>query len=532
MSNPGPSNPCRIIGLLDDGPAGLTAAALAHLQAADLVIGGTRLLHLCAAHLAPQAERRDLTACLGSVPAWIRAALAANRLVVVLATGDPLFHGIAGYLRGRLPDLPLEILPNLSTLQVACARLGLAWQDLRLVSVHGRDCGEWQEGAGPEHGLYPILRALQYPGTPPGKGFGPGLGLPPPLPNPPPQGGRELDPAARGALPNPLPQGGRKPDPAAAGALPNPLPQGGREPDPVAGGAEKLPSTQVPDPNRIGCPAPSPVTATLAILTSPANSPDRIARMLVQEGLGADFRMTVAARLRRPDEQVIADCALDQAAAMTFAEPNLVILTRQAPAPAPVLFGLADETFRQRQPDRGLITKREARALSLARLQLRADSIVWDIGAGSGAVGLEAARLCPLGFVHAIEKNPEDAAIARENRRRLGVPNYRLLQGLAPQGLADWPDPDAVFIGGSGGQLAALIQLALTRLRAEGWLVMNFVTFENLHLAMTELKTLPARWDVTQLQASRGQPILDMHRLVPENPVWILAATPVDRHDR
>ncbi len=494
MSDPSPADPCQIIGLLDDGPAGLTAAALAHLQAADLVIGGTRLLNLCAAHLAPQAERRDLTGYLGSVPAWIRAALAAGRRVVVLATGDPLFHGIAGYLRARLPDLPLEILPNLSTLQVACARLGLAWQDLSVISVHGRDCGEWWEGAGPEHGLYPIMRALQYPEAAPAKGSGPGVSLQPPLPNPP--------------------------------------PQGGREPDPAVGGAEVLPSDQVPNPDRVGLPGPSPVTATLAILTSPANSPDRIARMLVQEGLGADFRMTVAARLRQPDEQVIADCALVQAAAMTFAEPNLVILTRQAPPPAPVLFGLADEQFHQRQPDRGLITKREARALSLARLQLRADSIVWDIGAGSGAVGLEAARLCPLGFVHAIEKNPEDAAIARENRRRLGVPNYRLLQGLAPQGLADWPDPDAVFIGGSGGQLAALIQLVLTRLRAEGWLVMNFVTFENLHLAMTELKTLQARWDVTQLQASRGQPILDMHRLVPENPVWILAATPVDCHDR
>ncbi len=438
MFDPCPPHPCRIIGVLDDGPAGLTATALAHLQAADLVIGGTRLLNLCAGHLAPQAERRDLTSRLGSVPAWIRAALAAGRRVVVLATGDPLFHGIAGYLRARLPDLPLEIIPNLSTLQVACARLGLAWQDLRIVSVHGHDCGEWREGAGPEHGLYPILRAIQHPEA-------------------------------------------------------------------------------------------SPI---MAILTSPANSPDRIARMLIVEGLGARLRMTVAARLRRPDEQLIADCALEQAATMTFAEPNLVILTRQAPAPSPVLFGLADERFRQRQPDRGLITKREARALSLARLQLRADSIVWDIGAGSGAVGLEAARLCPLGFVYAIEKNPEDAAIAWENRRRLGVPNYRLSQGLAPQGLADWPDPDAVFIGGSGGQLATLIQLVLSRLRAEGWLVMNFVTFENLHLAMTELKTLQARWDVTQIQASRGQPILDMHRLVPENPVWILAATREDRHDR
>ena len=483
MSDPCPSHPCRIIGVLDDGPAGLTPAALAHLRAADLVIGGTRLLNLCAGHLAPQAERRDLTGCLESVPTWISKALAAGRRVVVLATGDPLFHGIAGYLRARLPGLPFEILPNLSTVQVACARLGLAWQDLRIVSVHGRDCGEWHEGAGPEHGLYPILRALQYPEAGPGKGAS----------------GADLSP----------------------------------RPGPGAGSGQSSGPTPAPDPNPRrdlpGHPVPGPV---MAILTSPANSPDRIARMLVQEGLSASFRMTVAARLRRVDEQVIADCALDEAAAMTFAEPNLVILTRQAPAPTPVLFGLADETFRQRQPDRGLITKREARALALARLQLRADSIVWDIGAGSGAVGLEAARLCPRGFVYAIEKNPEDAAIARENRRHLGIPNYRLLQGLAPQGLADWPDPDAVFIGGSGGQLATLIQLVLTRLRAEGWLVMNFVTFENLHLAMTELKTLQARWDVTQIQASRDQPILDMHRLVPENPVWILAATPVDRHDR
>ena len=128
MSDPCPSHPCRIIGVLDDGPAGLTRAALAHLRAADLVIGGTRLLNLCAGHLAPQAERRDLTGCLESVPTWISKALAAGRRVVVLATGDPLFHGIAGYLRARLPGLPFEILPNLSTVQVACARLGLAWR--------------------------------------------------------------------------------------------------------------------------------------------------------------------------------------------------------------------------------------------------------------------------------------------------------------------------------------------------------------------------------------------------------------------
>jgi len=222
---------------------------------------------------------------------------------------------------------------------------------------------------------------------------------------------------------------------------------------------------------------------------------------------------------------VIADLSPATAADRHFPDPNLVVLTLRGPRRPPVRFGLADDRFLQRQPDRGLITKREVRALSLARLQLRADSIVWDIGAGSGALGLEAARLCPRGFVHAIEKNPADAAIARENRRRLGIGNYRLIQAKAPAGLADWPDPDAVFIGGSGGELPDLIRLALTRLQDRGWLVMNFVTLENLNLAMTLLKELQVTWDITQLQAARGQPILDLHRLVPENPVWVLAAT-------
>lgn len=471
-----PSQPCRVIGVLDDGPAGLTPAALAALGAADLVIGGRRLLELCAGHYAPSAERRDLTGRLNQVPDWITAVLATGRRVVVLATGDPLFHGIAGYLSTRLPPGVLEVLPNLSTLQLACARLGLAWQDLRLVSVHGRDSGEWQEGAGPEHGLYPLLQAL-----------------------------REIE-DVRG-------------DTALA---PSPMTHNGR---PEVGGglalAPPLPNHPVPGESGRGV-----RMAHLAILTSPANSPDRIARLLLQEDLGDAYRLAVAARLRRPDEQVSLDLTPANAATMRFPDPNLVVLTLTGQSRPPVRFGLADESFLQRQPDRGLITKREVRALSLARLQLRVDSILWDIGAGSGALGLEAARLCPRGFVHAIEKNPADAAIARENRRRLGITNYRLIQAKAPAGLADWPDPDAIFIGGSGGELPELIRLALTRLRGDGWLVMNFVTLENLNLAMTILKELPVTWDLTQLQAARGQPLLDMHRLVPENPVWVLAATP------
>lgn len=422
------ATPCRIIGVLDDGSAGLTARALAHIAQADVVIGAARTLALFVAHFAPHAESRDLTGQMMQVPEWIRTAQAQDKRVVVLATGDPLCHGIAAFLQSRLCIEACEVLPNVSTVQLACARLGLPWQEMKILSVHSRDAGEWREGAGADHGLYPILRAVQQ-------------------------------------------------------------------------------------------------HARLAIFTSPDNSPTRIAQMLLAEGLGDGLHMAVAERLLQADERVIADCAIADAAQMQFAEPNVVLLWRTTPMPRSVTFGLADDRYRQRQPDKGLITKREVRAVSLARMQLRADSIVWDIGAGSGSVGLEAARLCPDGHVYAIEKNTEDAAIASANRRDLGVHNYTLLHAKAPQGMEQWPPPDAVFIGGSGGELAELIRLALARLKPQGWLVMNFVTFENVTAAMNVLKELDAQWDLTQLQASRGRPILDMHRLAAENPVWVVCAT-------
>jgi len=153
---------------------------------------------------------------------------------------------------------------------------------------------------------------------------------------------------------------------------------------------------------------------------------------------------------------------------------------------------------------------------------------VWDIGAGSGSVGLEASRLCRHGHVYAIEKNEGDAANAKENALRFQATNYTLRHGKAPEGLETWPDPDAVFVGGSGGELAALIELILGRLKPNGRLVMNFVTLENLATATTALaaavEKFGANWDVTQLQASRSQPILDMHRMAAQNPIWIVSA--------
>ena len=155
-------------------------------------------------------------------------------------------------------------------------------------------------------------------------------------------------------------------------------------------------------------------------------------------------------------------------------------------------------------------------------LRLAADAVVWDIGAGAGSVGLEAARLAPHGHVWAIEKNAGDAANARANAARFRATNYTLVEARAPAHLDAWPDPDAVFIGGSGGELDELIRLILGRLKPQGRLVMNFVTIENLATATAALAAAGATWDVVQLQASRSQPILDMHRLAAQNPVWIV----------
>ena len=423
MPNPEPS---YLIGILDDGWTGLSDTARQHLAAADVVIGAGRTLQLVRALLPASTELKDMDGALAQVPGWIAAAREAGQRVVTLATGDPLCHGIGAWLIQKLGPDAVEILPAPSTLQLAFARFKRPWTDITIASCHNADAGEWFVGATPEHGLYPVMRALA-------------------------------------------------------------------------------------------------LHARVAVFTGPANNPARLARALITAGYADKARLSVATRLCLPDETIFTDLDATEAATMEFAEPNIVLIERPADSRSPA-FGLDDLEYIQRTPEKGLITKQEARALSLAKLRLAPDAVVWDIGAGSGSVGLEAARLAPLGHVWAIEKNVDDAANARANAARFQVSNYTLTEGKAPESLATWPDPDAVFIGGSGGELAVLIQLILKRLKPEGRLVMNFVTLENLATATHELAIAGARWDVVQLQASRSQPILDMHRMAAQNPVWIVTA--------
>ena len=143
------------------------------------------------------------------------------------------------------------------------------------------------------------------------------------------------------------------------------------------------------------------------------------------------------------------------------------------------------------------------RILSLARLEIRPDSVVWDIGAGSGSVSIEAARLAPRGRVFAVEKNAEDVEIVRANVARFGVPHVTVLHARAPEGLDGLPDPDAVFVGGSGGGLREILGIAAKRLRPGGRIVVNAITLDTLHEAVTAYRALGLAHDATLVSIAR-----------------------------
>ena len=187
--------------------------------------------------------------------------------------------------------------------------------------------------------------------------------------------------------------------------------------------------------------------------------------------------------------------------------------------------GVPDDRFEQRTPKRGLITKMEIRVVSLAKMNLKPGDTVWDIGTATGSVAIEAARLVAPGRVYAIEKNEEDVGIARRNVERFGLANVAVMHGRAPAGLESWPDPDAVFIGGSAGSMAALVRLAVERLRAGGRLVANAATIENLQQCLTSLRECGWRTDIVLIQVARSKAILDLTRFEALDPVYIITGT-------
>ena len=185
--------------------------------------------------------------------------------------------------------------------------------------------------------------------------------------------------------------------------------------------------------------------------------------------------------------------------------------------------GLPDDAFEQRRPVRGQITKSEVRAVSLYALGLQPDSIVWDIGAGTGSVAVEAARIAYRGRVYAVDKDADSADLLETNVARYGDDRVTVIIGAAPDVLEDLPDPDSVFIGGGGAAMPRIIDEVVGRLSPGGRVVANFAAMERANDTYKTMKQMSLSPQMTMVAASRGRELPDETlRLEAMNPVFVV----------
>ena len=253
--------------------------------------------------------------------------------------------------------------------------------------------------------------------------------------------------------------------------------------------------------------------ARVVLLSAEGATPASAAALLCAHGYG-ESRLTILERLGGRAQQAHTLLARE-VGDRTFDALNVVAIDAVAGPDARLLPrspGLPDDAYL----NDGQITRREIRALTLARLAPTPGALLWDIGAGSGSIGIEWLRAEPRARAIALEPRADRAARARENADRLGAPSLDVREAAAPEGLAGLPRPDAVFIGG-GATVEGVVEAAWAALKPGGRLVVNAVTLE------TEAKLLAAReaygGDLVRLQATYADPVGRMTGWRPAMPV-------------
>ncbi|MCA9221462.1 MAG: precorrin-6Y C5,15-methyltransferase (decarboxylating) subunit CbiT, partial [Planctomycetales bacterium] len=242
------------------------------------------------------------------------------------------------------------------------------------------------------------------------------------------------------------------------------------------------------------------------------------------------FHAYVCENLGSPDERVT-QCDLKDLVGQEFSALNVLVLVRNPDVPdrpsqmiGRRLFGNPDETFLQSKPKRGLLTPVEVRVMALAEMDIGPASVVWDVGAGSGSVGVEAAQIASSGSVYAIERDAEDYQLISDNALRFGVTNLTAILGQAPEAWADLPDPDSVFIGGTGRAVATIAKEAFARLRKGGRLVVNVGSIENVGAVHEALRQVAGEANVWMFNVARGTQQLVRVRFESLNPTFLISA--------
>lgn len=250
-------------------------------------------------------------------------------------------------------------------------------------------------------------------------------------------------------------------------------------------------------------------------LTGGSEDPATLCAQLAAEGFG-DVQGVVGQCLGTPEEKLFRGSVKELAAGRFNSLSVLLVeaaevLPRRAP-------GLPDEAF-----ERGDVpmTKQEIRAAVLAKLAVRPEDILWDVGAGTGSVSVELALAAPRGRVYAVECRPEGCALIKANREKFRTRNLVLVEGLAPAALSDLPAPDAVFIGGSKGSLAAIVDAALDK-NPDARICVSAIALETLSAAVAALTAKGRTVQVSQIAVSRAKAVGGLHLMMAQNPIYLI----------
>lgn len=270
----------------------------------------------------------------------------------------------------------------------------------------------------------------------------------------------------------------------------------------------------------------------LFLVTSGGEDPSRLSGELVQAGFG-DARVTVAERLSYPDERITCATA-SEIAGQTFDDLNVMLIDFAGGAGSPAgasraessrwpyaSSGIPDELFIRGDVP---MTKQELRAVALAKLRLTATDTVWDVGAGTGSVSIEAALVARAGSVWAVERNAAGVRLIRENADAFGCGNVHAVPGVAPEALVKLPVPDAVFVGGSAGELPSIVEAALEK-NSQVRLCVPCVTVETLTEACALLSGSRFKgFEACQVSAARAEAVGSHHLMKAQNPVFLVSA--------
>ncbi|HUY32926.1 MAG TPA: precorrin-6y C5,15-methyltransferase (decarboxylating) subunit CbiE [Pirellulales bacterium] len=403
----------HIIGIGDDGLEGTTSAARQLIEQADLLVGADYTL---ARVPVSKAERLVVGGNLDQ--AVERLAACQGRRAAVLVSGDPLFYGMARYLCDKLGKERFEVVPHVSSMQLAFARVKESWEEAYLTNLAS-------------HSLDHVIEKIRT--------------------------------------------------------------------------AEKV-----------------------GLFTSESCPPAAVAQALLQRRIDY-FSAYVCENLGAPDERVTQG-ELAELAEQEFSPLNVMILVRKPGLPdrpseriGHRAFGNPDDAFLQSKPKKGLLTPAEVRSLALAEMDLGPTSTVWDIGAGSGSLAIEAAQLAAAGTTYAIEMDAEDHNLIKANAAKFAVANLVPVLGRAPEAWSGLPNPDSIFLGGSGREVSRLAELAYDRLRPHGRLVANVGSIENLAELHATLHRHVPDVKVWLINVARGTYQLERVRFDALNPTFLLA---------